>query len=256
MLDSKTCRILESKIDALKKKDKSTEDRKVMDEVFDKDTLLSLYKLICDHYIETVDYPISTGKEGNVFKGTGSKNNKDIAIKIYRVSNATFRNIRKYVIGDERFKGIQKNWRKLIYAWAQKEFKNLAIMFKTGVNVPKPIAIRNNVLVMSYVGNEWGPAPLLKDVTIDNPDELFATIIRMIKTLYHKGRIVHGDISEYNIMMKGNEPFLIDVGQGVLINHPMAEELLERDLKNVIRYFNKFGLIADLNELKKFVTGG
>lgn len=83
MIDDKILMMLEKKVHPIEHRKKESQDRKVEDEVFDHQTLLTIYKLICDGNLGTIDYPIATGKEGNVFKGTGPQG--DVAIKIYRV---------------------------------------------------------------------------------------------------------------------------------------------------------------------------
>ena len=91
-------RIFERKIDTQKIKDKSVEDRKTYDEVFDRDTLLVLYKMLSSKVLKSLDYPISTGKEGNIFRASGEE--KELfAVKIYRTSTSTYKNFTKYITG-------------------------------------------------------------------------------------------------------------------------------------------------------------
>jgi RIO kinase 1 len=228
-------------------------DRKTQDEVFDKSTLHTLEKLISDRVIDILDFPISTGKEGNVFRGvTPSK--KFVALKIYRISTITFKHISGYIIGDPRFKSIHKTRRDIIYAWTKKEFKNLERLQRIGVRAPKPIVRINNVLVMEYIGYSDRPAPLLKDVTLDNPKELLHTLINYISKMYKKAELVHSDISAYNILMYKNKPYIIDLGQGVLLEHPNAQEFLKRDIHNVVSYFKKYNIQADENEIYNTIT--
>ena len=98
-------------------------DRKTLDQVFDVYTLNTLGKLISDKVIDIVDFPISTGKEGNVFRGV-TPDKKFVALKIYRISTATFKHISDYIIGDPRFKSVRKTRKDIIFAWTKKEFKN------------------------------------------------------------------------------------------------------------------------------------
>ena len=125
-------------------------DRKTLDEVFDKSTLLALEKLISSKVIDILDFPISTGKEGNVFRGV-TPDKKFVAVKIYRTSTSTFKHISEYIIGDPRFSSLPKNRRDVIFAWTQKEFKNLERLARVGVSAPKPITKIKNVLVMEYI---------------------------------------------------------------------------------------------------------
>src|SRR5438552_10123202 len=93
MIDDRRMRHLESQVDALRTKQKDSATRKTYDQVFDHAALLTIASLISDGVISTLDYPVSTGKEANVFHATdGSGRGK--ALKIYRIATATFRNIR------------------------------------------------------------------------------------------------------------------------------------------------------------------
>ena len=176
-----------------------------------------------------MDFPISTGKEGNVFRGI-TPDKKFVAVKIYRTSTSTFKHISNYIVGDPRFKSIRKTRRDIVYAWTKREFKNLVRLHKAGVKAPKPIIYINNVLVMEYIGNFENAAPLLKDVSLENPKEIFDTLINFISKMYRKAELVHGDISAYNVLIHDNKPYLIDLGQGVLVEHPNALEFLKRDI--------------------------
>ena len=223
-------------------------DRKTQDEVFDKSTLLSLEKLISNQVIDILDFPISTGKEGNVFRGVTPKK-KLVAVKIFRTSTSTFKHISEYIVGDPRFKSLRKTRRDIVFTWTKKEFKNLELLEKIGVRAPKPIIFTNNVLVMSYIGEARKPAPMLKDVVLENPKEVFDTIIEYISKMYKKARLVHGDISAFNILIYRKRPYLIDVGQGVLLDHPNSYEFLKRDINNIVDYFKKYKIIADKDKI-------
>jgi RIO kinase 1 len=228
--------------------DKDGLDRKTEDEVFDKSTIHTLEKLISDGVIDILDFPISTGKEGNVFKGV-TPDKKIVAVKIYRTSTSTFKHISSYILGDPRFKSIKRTRRAIVYAWTKKEFKNLERLHKVGVRAPKPIVCIKNVLVMEYIGDSETAAPLLKDTQIKKPKEIFDTLIDFISKMYKKAELVHGDISAFNILIHKNKPYLIDLGQGVLIEHPNAHEFLRRDISNLVSYFKKFNITADENEI-------
>ena len=187
-------------------------DRKTQDEVFDKSTLHAFEKLISDKVIDILDFPISTGKEGNVFRGV-TPDKKFVAVKVYRTSTSTFKHISKYILGDPRFKSIHKSRRDIVYAWTIKEFKNLERLQKANVKAPKPIVYVKNVLVMEYLGNRKTPAPLMKDVKLKNPKKIFEILIDSISKMYKKAELVHGDISAYNVLIHKNQPYLIDLGK-------------------------------------------
>jgi len=223
-------------------------DNKTESEVFDRHTLLALEKLLSHKVIDTFDFPISTGKEGNVFRAI-TPEKKFLAIKIYRISTSTFKHISRYIIGDPRFKTIRKTRKNIIYAWTKKEFKNLMRLKKSQVLAPKPILSDKNILVMEYIGYKDKPAPLLRDIEVKNPEKMFEKIIKYMSIMYNKAQLVHGDLSAFNILVYNNKPYIIDLGQAVLREHPNAHEFLRRDIKNMVNYFNRYNIKADVEEI-------
>ncbi|MFH2106974.1 MAG: serine protein kinase RIO [Candidatus Micrarchaeota archaeon] len=223
------------------------EQRKIESEVFDKQTLLILAKLMKKGIIRNVDYPISTGKEANVFRGT-TVDEKHVAIKIYKIETAPFFRKSEYIDGDPRFKGISKKGTEIVYIFARKEYKNLEACERAGVHCPMPIFVEKNVLVMTFLGEEGLPYPNLNMVGPRSEQDL-DDVLADIKKMYLAG-LVHADLSEYNILL-GPVPYLIDFGQGVVLHHPKAEVFLRRDVTNVLNYFAKFGVKRDLEEVLK-----
>lgn len=226
---------------------KGADDRKTIDEVFDKSTLLVLYKYISNGYIETIDYPLSTGKEANVFHATTPQGGS-IAVKIFRTNTATFRSFMEYIAGDPRFGHVRPQRRDIVYTWAQKEWKNLQRYFEAGVRVPNPIAWRQNVLLMEFIGTEGAPAPRLKDAPYPDPQKAYDVLTDEYRRGVVEGGLVHGDFSEFNILHREDELVTIDVAQAVLLEHPAARTLLERDAKNVASYFRRQGLKVTAEE--------
>jgi len=251
LADDKVYKLLEERIDGLRKVERTEKDadqRKTYDEVFDQLTLLNIYKLIINKHIDTLDYPISTGKEANVFAGTTPEGEK-VAVKIYRVATATYKDFRKYIEGDPRFKNVKGDHRSMVNTWARKEYKNLRRIYEAGIRVPRPFTQLNNILIMEFIGSDTLAAPMLKDIILENPEECLDILIETVESLYTKCKIVHGDISEYNVLVPDDDIVIIDVGQSVLLSHPMAKELLERDIKNLERYFRRYKLTLDCKEI-------
>ena len=244
----------EREIDSWRVRKKDSSWRKSYDEVFDQQNLMIIYKLFTDGVFDKLDFPISTGKEGNVFRAS-TKDGKLVAVKIYRTSTSTFTDMAKYIQGDPRFRGLAGRKRKLIYAWANKEYLNLMAFDRAGVRVPKPIAQRQNVVVMEYIGDENEPARELRNFRLEDPEPIARKILDYMRLAYQKAKLVHSDMSEFNILMFNEEPVIIDVGQAVLLEHPNAQEWLERDVNNVARYFKKQGVRLDaakeLKEIRK-----
>ncbi|MEM2539024.1 MAG: serine protein kinase RIO, partial [Candidatus Bathyarchaeia archaeon] len=161
-----------------------------------------------------------------------------------------------YIIGDPRFKNVRKNLRNLVFLWAQKEFKNLNLAYEAKVRVPRPIAIRNNVLIMEFIGRNGVSAPLLKEVDLKSPERMYRMVLSHVKRLYRGAGLVHGDLSEYNIMVWRGKPVLFDFSQAVPIEHPTSDQFLLRDLENINRYFSRIGVnVIDIEELYRVVTG-
>lgn len=237
MIDDRRMRRLESQVDALRTREKDSSTRKTYDQVFDRAALLTIASLIGDGVISTLDYPVNTGKEASVFHATDGKGRAK-ALKIYRIANATFRNIAMYIEGDPRFKRVKRGTKPTIFAWAQKEYKNLVRMDDAGVRVPRPERVLDNVLVMEYVGDETRPAPSLREVSLEDPATVYEDVVANMRKV-RKAGLVHADFSEYNLLWWNDRVVVIDVGQAVPLDHSRAEEWFQRDLTNIARFFKR-----------------
>jgi RIO kinase 1 len=207
--------------------------------------------MIAKGIFSTLDYPISTGKEANVFRAT-TNSGTYLAVKIYKLETTHFMRRKEYLEGDPRFKKFRRSEREFVTAFAQKEFKNLQICERAKVHAPRPILQEKNILVMEFLGegglpytplNELGPASLSQ----------LKSILEDLRKMYKAG-LIHADASEYNVLV-GPKPCLIDFGQAVILSHPKAEEYLERDIGNIISYFSKHGFPMDKKEALDYVKG-
>ena len=221
-------------------------DRRVFDAVFDRLTLMSLYKLMKSGVIDTLDFPIARGKEAHVFHGTGESG--PVAVKIFHTSNAVFKNLVQYIEGDPRFGGLRRRHRDLVDIWVRKEYRNLLRLSKWGLSVPKPLAVNKNVLVMDYLGTSSAPSPRLKDVKVPDPNSVYDELLEFLAVAWQKANLVHGDFSPYNIMWHGDKPVVIDVGQAVIQSHPRSQEFLVRDVTRLVEWANKSGIEVELAE--------
>ena len=222
-------------------------DRRVFDQVFDRLTLMSLYKLMKTGVIDTLDYPIARGKEAHVFHGTNIDGGS-VAVKIFHTSNAVFKNLVQYIEGDPRFGGLRRRHRDLVDIWVRKEHRNLSRLSRWGLNVPKPLGIHKNVLVMDYLGHETGSSPKLREVQIDEPQEVFDDLLEFLAVAWQKSNLVHADFSPFNILWHQGRAVVIDVGQAVVQGHPKAEEFLVRDVTRLVEWGVKNGLEVTLAE--------
>jgi RIO kinase 1 len=231
-------------------------DRAVLEEVFDRSTLMVIYDFLNKGTISEIHGVVKAGKESRVYWGK-DKNGNELAIKIYLTVSAEFRKgMLKYIEGDPRFKGVRHDTRSLIFTWAQKEFKNLEQATAAKVRVPKPVTVKNNVLIMEFIGKNGVSAPSMKESSPKNPEKIYETLLNYLKRLYRKAELVHGDLSEYNIMIWNGHPVLFDVAQAVPPSHPMADFLLRRDLTNLNRFFSRLSVrVSSIEECYEKVTG-
>jgi RIO kinase 1 len=231
---------------------KDTEQFKVEDAVFDDATLAAIYKLVQDGHIDAFGGPISTGKEANVYEALG-RDGRAVAVKVYRITASNFRQMRDYLEGDPRFEGIGGDKKAVVLAWTRKEYANLKRARTAGVRVPEPIAVQRNVLVMELVGRVEERARRLAEVEVENPETAYGVVREYMRRL-HRAGLVHGDLSEYNLIIHEGELCVIDLGQAVTVHHRNAEDFLRRDCRNVAAFFRRQGAEVDAEALYAYVT--
>lgn len=245
-----------SKFEKVRTKDKL--DRATVEQVLDPRTRMILFKLLDRHFLKEINGCVSTGKEANVYHATG-KNEEDFAIKIYKTSILTFKDRDKYVTGEFRFRHgyCRHNPRKMVRTWAEKEMRNLSRIHSEGLCCPRPVMLRSHVLLMSFVGKDGIPAPKLKEVELSEGKarELYLSCIVMMRRLFQNCKLVHADLSEFNILYDEGKLCLIDVSQSVEHDHPHALEFLRKDCLNMTEYFRRNGVCTmTVKELFDFIT--
>jgi|SRR3989344_1518882 len=211
---------------------------KTLQGVFDEFTNRTLFELESREYFDELVSPLLIGKESNVF--LASKGDTKVIIKIYRIQNCDFKRMYDYIKKDPRYEFLKKHPRQIILAWTQREYKNLLKAEKAQIRVPEPITFMNHILIEGMIGNE-DPAPMLKDAKPKDPKKFFAMIIEEMEKLYREG-LIHGDLSPFNILNHEEKPYFIDFSQGTLVKTPNSEELLKRDVHNVLHFFAKLGI--------------
>ena len=230
---------------------KQTKEKfKTLKHVFDDFTERNLFKLSSKGYFDELESPIAMGKEGNLF--IAKKRDKKVIVKIYRLSTCDFFKMYEYIRGDPRFH-VEKSRRKVIFAWAKREYSNLLRARKYGVRVPTAYGYLYNILIMEMIGDDE-PAPLLKDQPPKNPEKFFRDVILQMKKMY-KARLVHADLSAFNIINYNEKPVFIDLSQATTLDNARANEFLERDVRNICNHFKKLKIECDkekiLNEIKR-----
>ncbi|WFC99202.1 non-specific serine/threonine protein kinase [Malassezia yamatoensis] len=235
-----------------RRKDKA--DRATLQQVLDPRTLLILYKMIRRGLLEMVNGCVSTGKEANVYHATLApteehKSTGHAAIKIYKTSILVFKDRDRYVSGEFRFRhGYSRhNPRKMVRLWAEKEMRNLKRLANAGIRAPAPIELRDHVLVMQFLGDNQGwPSARLKDAESSIPNQdwprLYCELLATMRLMYQRCRLVHADLSEYNILYHEEHLWIIDVSQSVEHDHPHAFDFLREDISHIESYFGRHGV--------------
>ena len=129
----------------------------------------------------------------------------------------------------------------------------MQLVYKNGVSVPEPISQNRHVIAMGMIEG----AQLSKYKEIPKPEKILKEILRNVRKAYLKANVIHGDLSDYNVILKPDGHILIiDWPQYVKTDHANAEELLERDLKNILTFFNrKFKVKVIAEDACDYVTG-
>jgi RIO kinase 1 len=232
---------------------KDSDQRKVMEEVFDRATRIAVEELIRRRQLGDLYGVVAAGKESRVYYGV-SPESKPVAVKIYLTASAEFKKRLQYIAGDKRFGRLPAGSRETINLWVQKEFKNLQLADSAGVRVPKPLAFYKNILVMEFIGEPPAAPPTFAETEVDHDD--YDWTIKSVTKLYRAAKLVHSDLSEYNIFKVGSEKILFDMGSAVLSSHPRADEFLLRDLSNMVRFFRRRGIFdAEAATLLKRLIG-
>lgn len=223
-------------------------ERATSEQVLDPRTRMILLQMINRNIVSEINGVISTGKEANVYHAISLEDGTELhrAIKVYKTSILVFKDREKYVTGEYRFRqGYNKsNNRAMVKVWAEKEMRNLKRIHAAGIPSPEPLYLRLHVLAMSFLGDSKGIAsPRLKDVTFLDADPLprwrglYISILSYMRIMYQVCRLVHADLSEYNILYHNDRPHIIDVSQSVEYDHPRSLDFLRMDIKNINDFF-------------------
>ena len=198
--------------------------------------------------VEAFGKPLGVGKEADVYDAL-TPNNERIAIKFHRLGRISFRQ----TIRKRGYTAKHASWLLQSRKAAEKEFEALKLVFPKGVAVPKPISQNRHAIAMSAIEG----AELAEWREIPKPEKVLREILRNIRKAYLKAGVVHADLSEYNIILKLDMHILIiDWPQYVTREHPNAQQLLKRDIENIINFFKRKRLLeVEISEALAYVTG-
>ncbi|MGO8806616.1 MAG: RIO1 family regulatory kinase/ATPase [Candidatus Bathyarchaeia archaeon] len=209
---------------------------------------LAINALLKGGIIESFGQILGVGKEADVYDALTASGER-IAVKFHRLGRTSFRQTRR----KRGYIREHSTWLFQSHLAAEREFQALELVYKVGVSVPKPISQNRHVIAMGMIdGGELGK---YKDV--GDPKKVLKEILRNVRKTYLKAHVIHGDLSEYNIILKPDGHILIiDWPQYVTLDHANADDFLMRDLKNVLTFFfRKFELDLAVNEACDYVTG-
>lgn len=237
-------------IEAHQKQQKDKVKRKIYQDVFDDRTEKALFDIERRESLEYIVSPISKGKEANLFVGKAKEG--FVAVKIYRLETTNFHRRTDY-IDNEDLQHVSKNPIKRIYAWTEREYLNLKACYENGMGVPKPINQVKNVIIMELIGKNRIPHPTLKydSESKQNIKEIYKQYIENMYKMLYKVKLVHADLSEYNMIFYNKKLYFFDMGQAVETNYKKAKEFVNRDIKIIAKFFNKNGLKVTAKQIKE-----
>ena len=209
---------------------------------------LAINTLVKAGIIDSFGKTLGVGKEADVYDAL-SRDGKRIAVKFHRLGRISFRQTRR----KRGYIREHSTWLFQSHVSAEKEFQAMQLVYKNGVSVPEPISQNRHVIAMGMIEG----AELSKYKEIQKPEKILKEILRNVRKAYLKAHIIHADLSDYNIILKPDgHVLIIDWPQYVKADHANAEELLERDLKNVLTFFNrKFNVKVAIEDACDYVTG-
>ena len=205
--------------------------------------ILAIKKLYTDKILKSLGIVIGEGKESNVYFGYNFSDDT-VIVKFHRVGKTSYKNIRK-------IRGItyKKNWIEITVENAEREYEALKCVSDNYGFVPKPYGYAYNAVVMEYIqGNE------LYRTSLSDPGSILQEILSTIRIAYNYcNKIVHGDLSEYNVIVN-------EEGKAYVIDWPQwqrgNEDLLLRDLTNILYYFTKkYDIYKSLDDVINYIKG-
>lgn len=210
-----------------------------------------LQPLVDDGLIDEVVHPLMSGKEADVFVVRCGADLR--CAKIYKEAvKRSFKKAAQYTEGrkvrnSRRARAMEKGSRfgrqQQEETWQNAEVDALYKLDRAGVRVPRPYGCFDGVLLMELITDEAGEiAPRLSEVTMsaDQAREDHALVMQYVVSMLCAG-LVHGDLSEFNVLVDENGPVIIDLPQAVdAAANNNARAMLERDVKNMTDYYGLF----------------
>jgi RIO kinase 2 len=211
---------------------------------------LALNSLVKRNLISGMGKAIGMGKESDVYEVI-SESGRQMVIKFYRIGRISFRSTRRmraYTSPQN-----QHQWLEINIATTEREAEGLKRASEASIDVPELITRDRHAVLMSEI--QGSMLYKVDPDDIKNPKKLLRAILQDVRKAY-SADMINGDISEFNIMFDGERPWIIDWPQFVSLTHVNASEMLQRDIRNSISYFErKFGLKLSRENVLKYVKG-
>lgn len=233
------------------------------DMVLDTETRLTLQSLLNTGVIADLSGTLSSGKEANVYHAysgnpeearqalVGASGGRRMAASISpEYALKVFKTVKEFhnravYLGDEALNGAGsgQHSHKVIRLWAQKELRNLIRLRRMGIPCPRPLGLFGSaVLAMEFLGKDGRPAPMLRDLGALRGGKwarIYTETVRVMRAMYQRARLVHADLSEYNLLYHDSRVWVIDVAQSVPYDHRNATVFLRRDCQTITAFFRR-----------------
>lgn len=209
---------------------------------------LAINALVKGGVIEAFGKSLGVGKEADVYDAL-DPNGTRVAVKFQRLGRISFRQTRR----KRGYSAEHAGWLFQSRIAAEREFEALKLVYSHGIAVPEPLSQNRHTIVMGIIEG----VELARWQEISHPEKVLMEILRNAKKAYLKAGVIHGDLSEYNIILKPNMHMLIiDWPQFIRTDHPNAEQLLTRDIQNVLKYFSRrYRVKVKIKDAYDYVTG-
>ncbi len=205
-------------------------------------SLYSLHRLVSKGYVTMIGERMGEGKESVIYNCISRWS--EAILKFHKVGYVSFRRVR-----EKRYYG-NLHYTVLMVRSAKNEFNALKKLYGK-VSVPRPYGWEGNTVLMELID-----AKELYKVKLENPKDVFNYIIDELKKMWKVG-IVHGDLSQFNILVNPEGVWFIDFPQAIDLNERCDEnvkEIFKRDISNILSYFKKtYNIDVDLNSVLKYI---
>ncbi|MHA1502754.1 MAG: RIO1 family regulatory kinase/ATPase domain-containing protein, partial [Candidatus Heimdallarchaeota archaeon] len=197
---------------------------------------------------------VNSGKEATIY--TAHLKGSPLIVKAFRQQNTSHNRQKRRKTGNAQARAA---------SYANREYQFLGKAYRNGVRIPTPAMRINNIIIMQFIGEDWTPAPQLRQAVLENPEEVLDDIIEQLRIMFQYAKIIHGDFSEYNLLFHDGKIVVIDMPQAIdmsLIGNISERRLksnlqvLQQDIMTIRNYFEKeYNITFDFKEVYSYIAG-